>query len=101
MNRLLVINLSAVRIEAVALKRCVGDFRYTCNTGRARLVSRQLSGVKKGEVKMLFPPFSSGEQVFCKISSFYKSVKNAVRKHLLRRLRHRIKFHHTLSCFLF
>lgn len=52
MNRLLVINLSAVGIETVALKD--GDFRYTCNTGRAGPVSRQLSGVKKGEVKMLF-----------------------------------------------
>lgn len=68
MNRLLVINLSAVRIDC-SFKRDVLVTLGTCDTGRAGLVSKQLSEVKKGEVKRpFFPP--PEEQYSARFSAF-------------------------------
>lgn len=39
---------------SVTLRGCVPGSRCTCNTGMTRMVAKQLSGVKKGEVKAFF-----------------------------------------------
>lgn len=79
MNRWLVMNLSAVRCNAVSGGRL--QPRDTCTTGRAGwLVPRQLSGVKKGEVQMQVFLFSSSSSSSSSLSAGDPSQKGVLQR---------------------